>query len=183
MNGLPPFRRGTRLDASDREITATEITELSHRRGVISAESEPLPIALVLLDTPIWRLFVAQRGFLRGEVPNRLFPIGDAKRVEGELQPPLTAMLLFAEVRPPIWEQVSDWIDRHGALVNSDLRRIAGVDTLKASKMLKAWVEEGILRREESGGKRRTFYRKPNPDNESGVDLSLSLPLDNETQK
>lgn len=365
----------TRLDASNREISATEITELSYRRGVISAESEPLPIAFELLDTPIWRLFAAQRGFLTGDVPDRLFRIGLAKRVGGELQPLRAAVLLFAEEpggllavhqsradirifhyrgnriepgavpnllkpprtisgpmsvqiaranahvldalaagltlaesgfktvhrypervikeaitnavihrdyrlnrdilirifdnrieilspglfpgtitpanisragsfarnplivrnlrefpeppnvdagegvrmmfsemraanlyppffsedrdsvqpavmvtlrneeRPPIWEQVSDWIDRHGSLVNSDLRRIAGVDTLKASKMLKAWVEEGILRRDVAGGKRRTLYRKPNPDNESGVDLSLSLPLDNETQK
>jgi hypothetical protein len=43
--------------------------------------------------------------------------------------------------------------------------------------MLMAWVDEGILRRDESGDKRRTLYRKPNPDNELGVDLSLSLPL------
>lgn len=36
-------------------------------------------------------------------------------------------------------------MERNGALVNSDLCRIAAVDTLKASKMLKRWVEQSVL--------------------------------------
>ncbi len=32
-------------------------------------------------------------------------------------------------------------------------------------------------------GAHLTLYRKPTPDNEPGVDLSLSLPLDNEIEK
>jgi len=34
----------TRLDASNREMSAAEITEISYRRGVISAESEPVSV-------------------------------------------------------------------------------------------------------------------------------------------
>ena len=41
------------------------------------------------------------------------------------------------EERSAIWEQVSDWIDRNGSISNRELRRIAGIETLKASKMLK----------------------------------------------
>ena len=65
------------------------------------------------------------------------------------------------EERPPIWGQVSDWIDRNSLLSNSDLCKIAGVDTLKASKMLKRWVEQGVLIKDDSAGKRNTRYLKP----------------------
>jgi hypothetical protein len=49
--------------------------------------------------------------------------------------------------------------------------------------MLKAWVDKGILRRDESCDKGLTLYCKHYPDNEPGVDLSLSLSPDNETEK
>lgn len=41
----------TRGQASNREMTASEITELSYRRGVCSAESEPVDVDFELLDT------------------------------------------------------------------------------------------------------------------------------------
>lgn len=363
----------TRLDASNREMTAAEIAELSYQRGVISAESEPLPVPFELLDTEIWRHFASSRGFLSGDLADRLFRIGLAKRVGSELQPVRAAVLLFAdepggllaahrsradvrvfhyrgnqiepgavpnllkppktisgpvplqiahasayvldelaagltlassgfktvhrypervikeaitnavihrdyrlnrdiqirifdnrievespglfpgaitpsniskagsfarnplvarnlrefpeppnvdagegvrmmfaemhaanlyppfftekrdaaqpsvivtlinEERPPIWEQVSNWIDHNGPLANSDLCRIAEVDTLKASKMLKRWVEQGVLVRDDSGGKRHTIYRKPAPAPAAEEwDGSLSTGQDNE---
>lgn len=364
----------TRLDASNREMNAGEITELSYRRGTISAESEPVAAPFDLLETDTWRRFAASRGFLTGDLADRLFRIGLAKRMGGELQPVRAAVLLFAdepggllaaqqtradvrafhyrgnriepgaipnllkppktisgpiplqiahastyvldelaagltlatsgfktvhrypervikeaitnavihrdyrlnrdiqirifdnrievespglfpgtitptnvgkagsfarnpliarnlrefpeppnvdagegvrmmfaemraanlfpplfnenrnaaqasvivtllnEERPPIWEQVSDWIDRNGPLANSDLCKIAGVDTLRASKMLKRWVEQGVLQRDDSGGKRHTVYRKPLSAGADSREISLSLPLDNEPQ-
>ncbi len=345
----------TRLDASNREMTAAEITELSYRRGVISAETEPVAIPFELLDTDTWRHFAASRGFVSGDQADRLFRIGLAKRVASELQPTRAAVLLFSdepggllaaqhtradvrvfhyrgnnvepgavpnlikppktiagpisvqiarasayvldelaaglimpasgfktvhrypervikeaitnavihrdyrlnrdihirifdnrievespglfpgtitpatvaqagsfarnpllarnlrefpeppnvdagegvrmmfaemraanlfppffaetqataqpsvivtllnEERPPVWEQVSDWMDRNGPLSNGELCKIAGIDTLKASKMLKRWVEQGVLVRDDSGGKRHTVYRKSLP--------------------
>jgi ATP-dependent DNA helicase RecG len=92
---------------------------------------------------------------------------------------PSVIVTLRNEERPPIWEQVSDWMDRNGALANSDLCQIAAVDTLKASKMLKRWVEQGVLLRDDSGGKRHTVYRKPVPGGAVEPPPSLSLPLDN----
>lgn len=342
-----------RLNASNREMTATEITELSYRRGVISAETEPITVPFELLDTETWRHFAASRGFMSGDRVDRLFRIGLARHVAGELQPMRAAVLLFAdepggllaaqharadvrifhyrgnrvepgsvpnlvkppktisgpillqiahastyvldelaagltlaasgfrtvhrypervikevitnavihrdyrlnrdihvrifdnrievespgllpgtitpatvaqagsfarnpllarnlrefpeppnvdagegvrmmfaemraahlfpplfteckdaaqpsvivtllnEERPPVWEQVSDWMDRNGALSNSALCKIASIDTLKASKLLKRWVDQGVLLRDGSGGKRHTVYRKP----------------------
>lgn len=63
----------------------------------------------------------------------------------------------------PVWEQVIDWMDRNGLLSNSELCQIASIDTLKASKILKRWVEQGVLVRDASGGKRHTVYRKSVP--------------------
>lgn len=83
----------------------------------------------------------------------------------------ITVTLLNME-RPTIWDEVSDWIDRNGALANTDLRRIARVDTLKASKMLKSWVEQGILVQQPSPAKRYTSYVKPVQPSVQGVLLS-----------
>jgi len=365
----------TRLDASNREMNASEITDLSYRRGTISAESEAVPVPFELLETETWQRFATNRGFLSGDLADRLFRIGLAKRVGGELQPVRAAVLLFAEEpggllasqqtradirvfhyrgnriepgavpnllkppktisgaipnqiarasvyvldelaagltlaasgfktvhrypervvkeaitnaaihrdyrlnrdiqirifdnrievespglfpgtitpanvdragsfarnpliarnlrefpeppnvdagegvrmmfaemraanlfppffrenrdvaqsavvvtllneeRPPIWEQVSDWIERNGPIANGDLCRIAGVDTLRASKMLRRWVEQGVLQRDDSGGKRHTIYRKPDPSDGVEIEPSLSFAPDNEQER
>lgn len=62
-----------------------------------------------------------------------------AEMVQAQLYPPQYQQLtqaaneaavvtLLNEERPPVWTQVSDWIDRNGPIRNSDLRRIAEVD-------------------------------------------------------
>ena len=63
--------------------------------------------------------------------------------------------------RPTAWDQVSDWIDRHGSIANADVVRMAGVDTLKASKLLGAWREQGLLVPLPGRGKRNMAYTKP----------------------
>ncbi|MDR2165252.1 MAG: putative DNA binding domain-containing protein [Zoogloeaceae bacterium] len=68
---------------------------------------------------------------------------------------------LLNEERPPVWEQVSDWIDRHGPISNGNLRKIAALDTLGASKLLKRWVEQGLLESDPAQGKRNRVYHKP----------------------
>ncbi|MFZ4855299.1 MAG: hypothetical protein ACOYL3_02785 [Desulfuromonadaceae bacterium] len=83
----------------------------------------------------------------------------------------VTVTLLNLE-RPTVWDEVSDWIDRNGALANADLCRIAGVDTLKVSKMLKAWVEQGVLVQPPVLAKRYTSYVKPAQPTAQGVLLS-----------
>lgn len=78
-------------------MNAGEITELAYRRGTISAESEPVAVPFELLETDTWRRFATNRGFLSGDQADRLFRIGLAKRVGGELQPVRAAVLLFAD--------------------------------------------------------------------------------------
>jgi ATP-dependent DNA helicase RecG len=68
---------------------------------------------------------------------------------------------LMNEEQPPVWDQVNSWIEQHGSIANRELRTIANVDTLKASKMLKQWVEHGLLIADGSKGKRGRVYRLP----------------------
>lgn len=77
---------------------------------------------------------------------------------------------LFNLRRPSAWDEVSAWIDREGAIANADVVRIAGVDTLKASKMLIGWREQGLLVALPGRAKRNMAYTKP-----SAADSSLSL--------
>lgn len=71
----------------------------------------------------------------------------------------LTVVLLNHE-RPTAWDEVSDWIDRHGTIANADVVRIARVDTLRASKMLAAWREQGLLVQVPGRAKRNMAYAK-----------------------
>lgn len=86
---------------------------------------------------------------------------------------------LLNEERPPVWEQVSHWIDRNGPIANSDLCQIAGLDTLKASKMLQRWVTQGLLVNDPSRGKRNMVYRKPVQEGEGSESDLLADRLDN----
>lgn len=353
----------TRGQASNREMDASEITELSYRRGVRSAESEPVDVDFDLLDSETWRLFLRGRGLAATGIADQLYRIGLAKKVGGELRPLRAAVLLFADhpgallaatgtradvrvfhykgttveagevpnlkrppktlsaplyrlielthayvldqlaegltlarsgfrtvhrypervikeaitnalihrdyrlnrdvqvrifdnrievlspghfpgritaatihragsfarnpllasnlrefpeppnvdagegvrmmftvmranslyppqyrelqeqaqeavmvtllnaERPPVWEQVSDWMERNGPISNSELCAIAGLDTLKASKLLKRWVEQGLLIPDPTKAKRNMVYRKPTSEgqDESGL--------------
>lgn len=77
---------------------------------------------------------------------------------------------LFNASRPNTWDQVSDWLDRHGSIANADLVRIAGIDTLKASKQLTSWRDQGLLVPLPGRGKRNMAYTKPEAgDSESSL--------------
>ncbi|UUZ77879.1 ATP-binding protein [Polaromonas sp. P1(28)-13] len=86
----------TRLDASNREMSAPAIADLAYQRGVRSAASELVPVNLGLLDTPTWHAFVAARGLKTGTMAEQLQRIGLADTVAGELRPTRAAVLLFA---------------------------------------------------------------------------------------
>ena len=48
--------------------------------------------------------------------------------------------------RPSVWEQVTDYLEKHGTIGNAEVRQLLGTDdTLRASKQLKHWVEQGVL--------------------------------------
>lgn len=93
------------------------------------------------------------------------------------------SVILLNEERPPIWEQVSDWMDRNGPISNSILCDIVGLDTLKASKKLKNWVDQGLLVNDPTRGKRNTVYQKPASADEAPALSLLSNALDNKLRE
>ena len=72
----------------------------------------------------------------------------------------VTVTLLNLE-RPSVWNEVSAWIDQEGFIQNAKLCEIAKVDTLKASKLLAGWREQGLLVALPGRGKRNMAYTKP----------------------
>lgn len=118
-------------------------------------------------------------------------PMMFAEMAQAELYPPQyrqntdaavesVTVTLFNLKRPSAWDEVSDWIDREGAIANADVVRIAGVDTLKASKMLTGWREQGLLVALPGRAKRNMAYTKP-----SAADSPISLlsPLEDNNGK
>jgi ATP-dependent DNA helicase RecG len=87
----------TRMDASNRELSATEIADLAYQRGVKSAETLPMPVSLNLLDTDAWRSYCATRSLADADLTVRLPRLGLAVQDESGLQPLLAALLLFAD--------------------------------------------------------------------------------------
>jgi ATP-dependent DNA helicase RecG len=77
-------------------MTASEISDLSYRRGIRSAESEPLDVDFDLLNTDMWALFLRGRGLAKGDIKDQLFRIGLAKKVGHEVMPTRAAVLLFS---------------------------------------------------------------------------------------
>jgi len=87
----------TRMEAGNRQMTAPEITELSYRRGVRSATSEPVPVSLARLQTDAWRRYVTARGLKNGDIADQLLRIGLADEIGQTVQPKRAAVLLFAD--------------------------------------------------------------------------------------
>jgi ATP-dependent DNA helicase RecG len=113
-------------------------------------------------------------------------PMMFAQMAEADLYPPQyrqnlgaavesVTVTLFNAKRPSAWDEVSDWIDRHGVIANADVVRIAGVDTLKASKMLIGWREQGLLVTLPGRAKRNMAYTKPST---ADAPISLLSPLE-----
>lgn len=87
----------TRLDASNRPMSADEVTDLAYRRGVRSAASEPVPVSLERLQTDAWRRYVSTRGIKAGDFADQLLRIGLAVDINGPVHPTRAAVLLFAD--------------------------------------------------------------------------------------
>lgn len=95
-----------------------------------------------------------------------------------EVVVPSVTVTLLNHQRPSVWDEVSYWLDQNHEIANADLCRIAGLDTLKASKLLRLWVDQGVLEPLPNRGKRNMAYRKPLVRGETEFDL-LSPAADN----
>ena len=102
-------------------------------------------------------------------------------REQVEAAVPTLLVTLLNEERPPLWVQVSDWIDRNGPIANGKLREISGLDTLAASKQLRQWVAQGVLVALPAASRQQASYTKPELAGLVDLSNSLSFGLDNES--
>jgi ATP-dependent DNA helicase RecG len=87
----------TRLDRSNRQLSAVEITDLSMRRGTASWVSADSEVALDLLDTDWWKMYAAQRRLTRPiQLALPYLGLGHLGQ-DGRVRPTRAAVLLFAE--------------------------------------------------------------------------------------
>jgi ATP-dependent DNA helicase RecG len=80
------------------------------------------------------------------------------------------------ESRPTAWDQVSDYVDKHGDVGNKEVRKILQTnDTLRVSKQLKEWVDVRLLEvANPDAAKQHRRYRKLGPQAESDIFAWLS---------
>lgn len=85
-------------------------------------------------------------------------------------------VVMLNEQRPTVWDQVSDFIDKHGSISNKEVRKfsISG-DVLEASKQLRAWVQKGLLIViDPKAAKQHRRYSKPSTPPEAPLFSKLS---------
>ena len=71
-------------------------------------------------------------------------------------------VILLSDTKPPSWDLVSEWIDRNGPIGNAVVCALSGLDTVKASRLLRKWTEIGLLRALEGRARRNSRYEKVN---------------------
>ena len=85
-----------RLPKSNRQIPASEITELAFKRGTVSVVSGLVDVPFDLLDGEMWREYASQRQLSR-PIPEAMLSLGLARKEGKAVKPTRAAVLLFAE--------------------------------------------------------------------------------------
>jgi ATP-dependent DNA helicase RecG len=96
------------------------------------------------------------------------------------LRPNTVLLLLLNMHKIEYWDTVSKYLDENYRIINKKAREITGVsDVLKMSRLLRGWVEKGLL--EKIGkAKKDSYYRKPGQEVPKGL---FSRGVDNKTNK
>ncbi len=108
-------------------------------------------------------------------------------RTEAELHEDVIRVDLRNELRESEWGMVQDYLREHGLIGNADVRRIVNSpDTAKISKLLREWVDAGLLAiANPARGKRSRVYRLAsgnlNPvESQSPIMVALRAMMDDE---
>lgn len=85
-------------------------------------------------------------------------------------RPNSVLVILLNQQRVGAWDIVSNYLEKEYVVSNGKAREITGVaDTVRMSRMLKSWVNSGLLESISNGAKKSTLYKKV------GVDLPSKL--------
>lgn len=121
-----------------------------------------------------------------GEGVDRMFKVMREKNLyeplfyPPTLRPNTVLLLLLNMHKIEYWDTVSKYLDENYRIINKKAREITGVtDVLKMSRLLRGWVEKGLL--EKIGkAKKDSYYRKPGHEVPKGL---FSRGVDNKTDK
>lgn len=77
-------------------------------------------------------------------------------------KPNSVLLTLYNMQKIEYWDTVSNYLDNNLTINNQETREITGIqDTPKVSRLLRKWVDDGLLERVESGYKGDIYYKKP----------------------
>lgn len=121
-----------------------------------------------------------------GEGVDRMFKIMHENHlyqplyIPPKIRPNSVSLILFNLQRIEYWDTISHYLDKNFKITNREMRKITGIsDTLKTSRMLKSWVDKGLLERI-GQAKKTVYYKKPGV--EPPLDL-FSMGGENKTRK
>jgi len=110
-----------------------------------------------------------------GEGVDRIFKIMKEKNLyeplyfPSSLRPNSVLLILFNLQKIEYWDTVSKYLEEHYRITNNEARRITAVnDILKMSRLLKSWVDKGLLERI-GKAKKEIYYRKPGQEIPKGL--------------
>ena len=102
-----------------------------------------------------------------GEGVDRMFKVMKQKNLYEPLFFPPTVLpnsvmvILFNEQKIEYWDTVSNFLDKNYKITNEEARKITGVsDSVKMSRQLKQWVDNGLLKKAQGKSKKDTYYYK-----------------------
>lgn len=79
-----------------------------------------------------------------------------------KIKPNSVLLTLFNLQKVEFWDTVSKYIDDNYKITNNEARKITGVeDTLRMSRLLKTWVDKGLIEKVGDADKKNVFYKKP----------------------
>ncbi len=110
-----------------------------------------------------------------GEGVDRMFMVMKEKNLyeplffPPKIRPNSVLLLLLNMQRIEYWDTVGNYLNENYRITNSKVREITGLnDVLKVSRLLKTWVEKGLLERI-GLGKKDSYYMKPGQEMPKGL--------------
>ncbi len=111
-----------------------------------------------------------------GEGVNRMFQIMREHNLyepvyfPPEIRPQSVLVWLWNLQKIKYWDVVSNYLDKNHRITNREVQKITGIkDTLKVSRLLKSWVDKGLLEQVGRRAKKKVYYKKP------GIEPPFSL--------
>lgn len=78
------------------------------------------------------------------------------------IRPNSVLLILLNFHKIEYWDTVNKYLDEHYRITNTTARKVTGInDTLKVSRLLKSWVDKGLLQKVGGKAKKGVYYIKP----------------------